>query len=332
MQEEENSKESPHGQEAQEQNNQKKTQGRGFGKTILFGEHFVVYGLPAIASAIGDITIATVEPSERLEIIDARPCTQGYKDTKKDEIRREFEGLFNYFGINTDKKQLRITLSGNLFCTSGVGASAALATSVSRAINELLNKGMDDEAINQAAYATEKAGTGNVSGIDNTCSTFGGMLWFVKNMKGGPNTMNKLSTKKPIEIVLGNTGITQETRTVVEDVRLKKEESPNEFDKIFSDYQSIVSEAKAALEEGDWKRVGELMNKNQEILEKIGVSCFELEKLIRIANENGALGAKLTGTGRGGYMIALTPGKELQETVANAIEAAGFKTVKTTIG
>jgi len=307
-------------------------QGKGFGKTILFGDHFVVYGLPAIASAIGDYTLSIVEPADRTEIVDNRPATEGYKQKKADEMRREFDALFKFFGIDQEKEPLRIELSGNLFCTSGVGASAALATSTARAINELKGLGMDDEKINEAAYAAEEAGSGKPSGIDNTCSTFGGLLWFAKNLEGGPNTMERITAKEPVEIVLGNTGITQETKAVVGDVARARDEDPEGFKALFSEYDRLVKDARPALESGDWETIGRLMDRNQELLRKIGVSCNELEQLIGIAKDNGALGAKLTGTGRGGYMIALTPGKELQGKVADAMEQAGFKALKTTIG
>ena len=134
--------------------------GKGFGKTILFGEHFVVYGLPAIASAIGDNTTATIEKSSGFEFVDDRPATDGYKDKKSDEIRREIDSLLEHFNVDRKKDPVKITLSGNLFCTSGVGASAALATSITRAMNELNGFGMNDDEINKAAYIAECAGSG----------------------------------------------------------------------------------------------------------------------------------------------------------------------------
>jgi len=312
--------------------NHQVAQGKGFGKTILFGDHFVVYGLPAIASAIGDQTVAKIEQFEKMEIIDNKPATDGYKEKKAEEIRREFDALFRYFKINPNEKPLKITLEGNLFCTSGVGASAALATSVSRALNEMLNVGMDDDAINKAAYIAEEAGSGKPSGIDNTCSTFGKLIWFKKNIEGEENVIEHIDAKEPVGIVLADTGITQITKDVVNDVASKHEQDRPGFDDLFNEYASLVSEARAALEQGYWEKVGQLMDKNQELLAKIGVSCDEIENIIRIAKANGAFGAKLTGTGRGGYVIALAPGKELQDRVATAIEQAGFKVLKTTIG
>jgi len=126
--------------------------GKGYGKTILFGEHFVVFGFPAIASALGSSTIANVKVVEGKgwTVDDQRPATPGY----------------------------------------GVGASAAQCTSLARALNDTFNLVLDDEKINEAAYEGEKAYHGTPSGIDNTASTYGGLIWFVKNLSGGKNTMD----------------------------------------------------------------------------------------------------------------------------------------------
>jgi mevalonate kinase len=306
--------------------------GYGYGKVILFGEHFVVYGLPAIASAIGDKTIAKVEKAEKFEFIDKRPETEGYKITKKDEIERELKMIFDFMKIDLNKTPLRITLSGNLLCTSGIGASAAMATAIARALSDYFELGLNDEEINRIAYEGEKGSAGTPSGIDNTCATFGGLLWFEKNLQGGPNKIELIKAKKPIEIVLGNTGISQDTKKVVEDVRKAKEAEPEKYRRIFDDYLKIVKEARGVIERGDLKRLGELMDENHRLLKEMNLSCREAEEIISIAKANGAIGAKITGTGRGGYVILLTPGKKTQEKVAKAIEAKGYRAMMTKIG
>lgn len=309
-------------------------EGQGFGKTILFGEHFVVYGLPGIASALGSKTIAKAEKSEKFEFIDNRPETPGYKEKKEGEIQRQLDALLKYFNLEKEGNSVKIELSGDLICNSGVGASAALASSISRAINGLLDLGLDDGQINEAAYFAEEGGTGkgSVSGIDNTCATFGGFILFEKNLEGGQNKMERLSVKKPVEIVLASTGITQETKKIVAGVREKKEANEKEFEKIFAGYRATCQSAFDAIKKEDWKRVGTLMDKNQSLLEKIGVSCKEIEEIRKTAKKAGAFGAKLTGTGRGGYVLLLTPGKELQEKVAEAVEETGYTIFRTKIG
>ena len=307
-------------------------EGHGFGKVILFGEHFVVYYIPGIASGISDRTTAVVEDGESgFQLIDNRPQTEGYGEKKKEEMQRQFDAIFDYFRINTEKTPVKITLKGNLFCSSGIGASAALAASTARAFNQKLNLNLGDEEINRIAYIAEEAGSGTPSGIDNTCSVFGGFITFEKNPTGGPNRIERLSVEKPVEIVMASTGITQETKAVVDDVRKLKEQDEQAFRNITDRYLSVYNSALEAIRSGDWRKVGQLMDENQQLLREIGVSCEELENLIKIAKDNGAWGAKLTGTGRGGYIVALTPG-DMQEKVALAIGEQGFKVLKTAIG
>ncbi len=306
--------------------------GEGFGKIILFGEHFVVYGLPAIASAIGDKTIAEIVPSDKYELVDDRPATEGYKVKKQGEMERSMKLLLDFMKLDVDEKPVKITLSGNLFCTSGIGASAAMATSVARAFSDIYGLNLNDEQINRVSYEGEKGSVGTPSGVDNTCATFGGLIWFIKNLGGGDNTMDLIGMPKPVEVVLGSTGISQETKEVVADVRRQKDEDPEKYEKLFSDYETLVNEAKTALEGGDFEKIGSLMDKNHELLKEMNLSCKEAEEIISAAKGAGALGAKISGTGRGGYTISLTPGKELQEKVAKAIEDKGYRVMKTTIG
>jgi len=305
--------------------------GYGFGKTIVFGEHFVVYGLPAIASAITSKTTARVKriKGSNYKLVDNRPATPGYKEKKKeqqlDSIRRIFESL----KIDPTESPVEIELAGDLIAASGVGASAASCAAIARALNEEFSLGLSDEKINEAAFEGEKGYHGTPSGIDNTAAVYGGLIKFTKT-ETGPK-MERIRIK-PVEIVLGNSGITSNTTEVVADVRRKKEEKPREFEQIFKNYARIAEEGVKAFKENDTEKIGSLMNKNHSLLQKIGVSCPELEELVGIARENGALGAKLTGTGRGGLIIALTPGKELQERIAGAIEETGKTAFRTRIG
>ena len=308
--------------------------GSGFGKTILFGEHFVVYGLPALASAIGDHTSAEVKISdgEGYNLSDDRPEVPGYKEKKFDEQKVSIKNVLDFMGIDLAQKHINITLGGNLTCASGVGASAASCVALARAINNELNLGWDDHKINQAAYEGEKGYHGTPSGIDNTASTFGGLVYFVKNLEGGPNTMETVKLSKPVEMVIASSGMTANTTVVVADVRKKKEANPEWFEKIITEYQAVIKEARLALEEMDLERVGQLMNKNHALLQQITVSNEKLDEMVKVAREAGALGAKVTGTGRGGNINCLTPGAELQDKVYKALTDAGYPAWKTKIG
>ena len=308
--------------------------GKGYGKTILFGEHFVVYGLPAIASALSSSTTAEVKVvnGKGWEVIDQRPATPGYKEKKYDEAMQSIKNVIKHMNIDVGCQKLEITFSGDLFAASGVGASAAQATSLVRAINESFTLMLDDEKINEAAYEGEKAYHGTPSGIDNTASTYGGLIWFVKNLNGGKNTMEILDSGKRMPLVIANTGITASTVEVVGDVRKLKEANPVIFEKFFNEYYNLAINAKVALLEGDPINIGKLMNQNHKLLQEITVSGEINDKLVEIALDNGALGAKMTGTGRGGLVIALAENDEVQKNITNAIEMKGYDAWKTMIG
>lgn len=308
--------------------------GKGFGKTILFGEHFVVYGLPAIASALGTYTTAEVKVvnGKGWEVIDQRPATPGYKKKKYDEAMQSIKNVIEHMNIDVGCQKLELTFSGDLFAASGVGASAAQATSLARALNDQFTLMLDDEKINEAAYEGERAYHGTPSGIDNTASTYGGLIWFIKNLNGGKNTMEILNSGKKIPLVIANTGITASTVEVVADVRKLKEANPVKFEKKFNEYHSLAINAKQALLEGDAISIGKLMNQNHKLLQEITVSGETNDKLVEIALNHGALGAKMTGTGRGGLVIALAENDVVQKNIANAIEVEGYNAWKTMIG
>ncbi|RLF50451.1 MAG: mevalonate kinase [Thermoplasmata archaeon] len=300
--------------------------GYGYGKVILFNEHFVVYGIPAIASAIDKKTIAEVKKCNGKEFIihDNREATPGYKEEKLEQQKESIIRIKKAMGIDDC---IEIWLHGDLRAASGIGASAASCAAIARAIADEFGMKLNDEEINRIAYEGEKAYHGNPSGIDNTCATFGGLVWFVKG-----RGMERLKIDEPVEIVMGDTGLVANTKKAVEGVRERREKYREKYDRIFKEAEELVYEAREALLKMDWKKVGELMNRNHKLLQEIKVSCRELDFLVELALENGAYGAKMTGGGLGGYMVALTPGKELQERVAKAIENEGFYALKTRIG
>jgi len=296
--------------------------------------HFVVYGLPAIASALGSSTTAEVKIIEGNGWIvdDQRPATPGYKKMKFNEASQSIKNVIEYLKVDTMNQKLEITFTGDLIAASGVGASAAQCTSLSRAINDTFDLNLTDEKINEAAYEGEKAYHGTPSGIDNTASTYGGLIWFVKNLNEGKNTMELLQSPKKMPLIIANSGITASTTEVVADVRRLKEESPKKFEKIFIKYERLAAEAKKALLEADITTIGNLMNQNHKLLQNITVSGEINDELVEIALKNGSIGAKMTGTGRGGLVIALAENEEVQDKIAKAIEKEGFDAWKTMIG
>ena len=306
--------------------------GSGFGKVILFGEHFVVHGVPGIVSAIDSATDAEVtKTGKELVVRDERKAAKGYAEEKRLQQIESIQRMLKKMGLDP-KLPLNIWIGGTLPGFSGLGASAASSVAIARAIAEELSLKLTNEQVNQIAYEAEKAYAGNPSGIDNTAATYGGLMWFKKNTAGGPDNVERLSIRMPVEIVIGSTGKVANTKAMVAGVAERKQKYPERYDHFFKQAENLAYAGRTALKIYDLKEVGELMNENHRLLQEIEVSSKELDLLVGIARENGAFGAKLTGGGGGGCMVALTPGKELQEKVASAIEKEGFEVLRTKIG
>jgi mevalonate kinase len=306
--------------------------GSGFGKVILFGEHFVVHGVPGIVSAIDSSTDAEVTKTGKgLVIKDERKAAKGYAEEKRLQQIESIERMLKTMGLNP-KLPLNIWVGGSLPGFSGLGASAASSVAIARAIAEEIGLNLSDKRVNEVAYEAEKAYAGNPSGIDNTAATYGGLLWFKKNMTGGANTIERISIQKPVEIIIGSTGKVVNTKAMVAGVAERKKKNPEKYDPVFKQAENLTLAGRKALESYNLKKVGELMNENHRLLQEIEVSSKELDLLVDLAREQGAFGAKLTGGGGGGCMTALTPTRELQEKIAAAIEKEGYEVLRTKIG
>ena len=306
-------------------------EGIGFGKAILFNEHFVVYGIPSIVSAIAKYTRAKVESNKKAgwTIIDNRKATPRYKEDKVEQQKDSINRIIKKMNLELSKNGIEITLEGNLYAASGIGASAASCVAITRALSKHFELNLSNDEINEIAYEGEKGYHGTPSGVDNTASTFGGILWFEKAVK---NIIDKINLQNPIEIVIGNTGKVANTTSAVAGVKERREKYPQKYAEIFDRAENIAYLARDALQDEDYKELGKLMNENHRLLQQIEVSSRELDFLVKLARDQGAYGAKLTGGGLGGNMIALTPNKDIQERVANAFEKEGFQSLKTTIG
>jgi len=306
--------------------------GSGYGKVILFGEHFVVHGIPGIVSAIDASTDAEVKKAPKgINVKDERKTAKGYSEEKRLQQLESIERMLKAMGLDS-KTPLDIWIGGTLPGFSGLGASAASSVAIARAISEELSLSLSDEKINQIAYEAEKAYAGNPSGIDNTAATYGGLMWFKKNPAGGPDSVEKLHMRRPIEIVIGSTGKVANTKAMVEGVADRKKKNPEKYNQIFKQAENLAVAGRKALENYDLKKVGELMNENHRLLQEICVSSKELDLLVDLTRKQRAFGAKLTGGGGGGCMVALTPGKDLQGKVASAIKTAGFEVLSAKIG
>jgi len=229
-------------------------------------------------------------------VIGTAEDSRGYKLRKERQSWDAVWKVVNAAGINPYKTNLILTFTGDLVATSGVGASAAFCTSLARALNDEFNLELDNAGINKLAYEGEKAFHGKApSGIDNTVSVYGGVIYYTK---GNPPKIEHLALREPLGIVLGNTKITSSTDRVIGYVREFAEENPAEFKDICSRYLRLADAGKEALKDSDWRMLGNLMTANHLLLQQIGVSHERLDLLVEAAVSAGALGGHVAGSGR----------------------------------
>lgn len=274
----------------------KKISAEATGKIILFGEHFVVHGAPAIAAAINNKAIVEIEEAEENDII-----------TDQEVIPEMSKGAIAAIerAMGIDKK-FKVYLKGNLPTYGGLGSSAAFCVALVKAFSIYKNVKLTKKQINDLAYEGEKVFHGSPSGIDNYMATYGGLLFF----KRGENGVQKqIEAKHKMNFVVGFTGVLSPTAKMVAEVKKLKEDDQEKFQQLLEEAEEIVYKAVAALEKGKIEEIGELMNENQVLLKEIGVSHEKNEEMVRLMLEAGALGAKLTGGGGGGCCIALARDK-----------------------
>jgi mevalonate kinase len=306
--------------------------GTGFGKTILIGDQFVLEEVPAIVSAIAYETEAVVERRDGKGWVleDRRLEVPGYKESKKAKQVESIDRVLRVMGIDTEKNSLRITLGGSLLAGSGIGASAAGCVALARALNEEFRLGLPIEEINRIAWEGEFPYHGIPSGVDNTASCYGGLLFY--RICGEEKIATPIPVREPINLVLANSRISADTKLLDGLVEEEKNKDP----KLFRERMDLITEQsfrmKDDLMKHDLVDVGRLMIANHEILVAMGLSHERLDHLCRLAMKEGASGAKLTGGGMGGYMIALTPEREVQNRIAEAMENEGFPVIRTSIG
>ena len=305
------------------------------GKIILFGEHSVVYGRPALAVPVTQVNAkAIVTPNPRGasgEVLVQAPDI-GLEALLGDlpaghPLAVAAHGAARALGASAHP---RLHAAGNIDHPgggSGLGSGAAISVVVIRAVAAYLGRPLPDDKVSEIAYEVEKIHHGDPSGIDNTVITYACPVYFVR---GQP--MQRLHVGRAFTIVIGDTGITSPTSITVSDVRKEWQKHKDQFEALFDSAGAIADSARHAIEGGITELLGPLMDTNHGLLRKIGVSCPELEKLVLAARKAGALGAKLSGGGRGGNMIALVE-PDRADRVAEALLAAGaVRTITTRVG
>ena len=277
------------------------------GKIILFGEHSVVYGRPAIAVPVEQVRArANIIPNPRAssgDVLIQAPdigLEANISDLPDEHpLAKAVWNVIHELGVfRLPACTIRIT--STIPVASGMGSGAAVSVAVIRALAAFLGASLTDEIVSELAYDVERIHHGTPSGIDNTVVTYSKPVYYVR---GKPIEIMELA--KSFSIVIANTGIYSPTSVTVGDVRQSWQSNPEFYEQLFDQMGQIASAARFLLQSGDHWKLGELMNENHSVLQQLNVSCLELDHLVDAALDAGAVGAKLSGGGRGGNMIAL---------------------------
>jgi mevalonate kinase len=303
------------------------------GKAILFGEHAVVYERPAIAVPVSQVQARVniladpVGPQGRV-MIDA-PDVGLRSDLAllpdDSPFRLLVRLLLEKLGIS-HLPALKIGIHSTIPVAAGLGSGTAVSVAALRALSVFVGHPLNDEQVCELAFQVEKAYHGTPSGIDNTVITYARPIYFIK---GQPFEL--LHVSQPLTLVIGDSGVSSPTALAVGGVRARWQANSPVYEALFDRIAEISHSARSIFSSGTPERLGTLMDENHAALQEMGVSSPELDTLVLTARNAGAWGAKISGGGQGGNMIALVE-PQSAEAVAQALrQAHATRTIITTV-
>ena len=313
-------------------------------KVILFGEHFVVYGSPAILAAINkriSVDARIIIPNENKIIVRSDIGVAGeYNNnngkfnaleggSKAKALLDPLYGAIRQVLLLRNKKNIgiEIGISSRVPPGIGLGSSAASCVATVAAVDSLFEKNPNRQTVCKLAIKSERLIHKRTSGADCYVSTFGGLMQYYGKSKSFKN----IETKETLSLVVASTGIKHSTSELVEGVKRFKNTNRTLFESLSKQASDICLQARTAIESGKCDKIGELMNQNQIILQQIGISHHKVHDIIDICRKSGAIGAKMTGAGGGGAVIALAASKQESTKIASRIRSAGYQSFEVEI-
>ena len=282
------------------------------GKVILFGEHFVVYGIKSILCSINKrVTVTAEKTNERKISINSEIGKLVLEPNESiSEINSPLKPFY-YLANKAIKDQnigLKIQIESEIPLGAGLGSSSACCVAGAAAIFKLFGE-ISNEKILELAIEAEKTIYQNTSGADCTVSTYGGLMEYDKN-----NGFRKLEDEPNFQLVIANSNIEHSTETMVSRVKEFENKNKEKFHELSNLESNLVNDVLKLIKENKIKEIGEKINQNQKFLEEIGISNEQLEAMIKIGQKT-SYGAKITGSGGGGCIFALTNESNLDETI-----------------
>ncbi|MDN5872844.1 MAG: hydroxymethylglutaryl-CoA reductase, degradative [Sinobacteraceae bacterium] len=305
----------------------------GYGKVILLGEHAVVYGSHCIAAPVPLAIQARISETDSggVQMMIPRWGVEYRLQREpghRDSFQKSLGIIFDRLGLI--ERSMRIEVYPNVPRAHGLGGSAAMAVAIIRGLDRKYGLSLSNSDINAIAFECEKIAHGTPSGIDNTMATYGKFLLYRRADDERPMLMQEITVPKPIPLVVGMSGKESLTAKTVGRVREAWQRDPALYERIFKEINEITLAGFKALRGGDLHRLGDLMNICHGLLNALRVSSWELEELVQIARDAGAAGAKLTGGGGGGSIVALCP--DGTRPVMEALRAHGYQCMEVEIG
>ncbi|MFQ5921988.1 MAG: mevalonate kinase [Anaerolineales bacterium] len=299
------------------------------GKVILLGEHAAVYGRPALAAPVQAVRAHAEVLSlddDRVKLEAPEVGIEAYLDEMPDS-----QPLARAIRLSMEEAQvsggIQVRVTSDIPPASGLGSSAAVSVAIMRAVCEHFEHELAADRAAQMAFEVEKLHHGDPSGIDNTVVAFEIPLLFIKGEEPRP-----LGVTGRFQFVIGDTGEPSPTKELVTMLRGRWAGDTEFVDALFDSIGELTDQAAASIGQGEIDNLGPLMHHSQTLLETLGVSGPSLERLIRAAIGAGALGAKLSGAGGGGIMIALVDDSSLEAVDSALREAGAVRTIHTAIG